>query len=437
MFGVSAVSRVRQALDAAHASQGSLNAFTFIDDDRAMQRAEQIDARVQAGEYAGPLAGVPIGLKDLIDQAGCTTTCGSAFYRHEAETTAPAIARLEEAGAVIIGRTGLHEWAFGFSSENPHFGPVRNPWDPSTSTGGSSGGSGAAVAAGVTPISIGTDTGGSVRVPAGLCGCFGLKTTHGRVPLEGVYPLVSSLDTVGPLADSIDNLEQAFRAMADEQQPLPTDFGALRIGIPQPWYEMSPTDDEVAAGFEEALDRLKELGHQVHPLQLPDAYPPGLIWEAIAEEVTDVHARFLAEGKPYGEDVAERIRDAQRVGSAQTLKAREWQSMIRSRFSDAFETVDFLVTPTVPVMRKEIGNDMLGGHHYRKVLSWFTALGNQTLNPSIAVPLTGSGSPPVSIQLMSPANSELKLLGFGRALESHGAIGFRVAPSGLSSLERQ
>ena len=160
MFGVSAVSRVQQALDAAHASQASLNAFTFIDDDGALQRAEQIDARIQAGEYAGPLAGVPIGLKDLIDQAGRTTTCGSAFYRYEAETTAPAIKRLEEAGAVIIGRTGLHEWAFGFSSENPHFGPVRNPWDPSTSTGGSSGGSGAAVAAGITPISIGTDTGG-------------------------------------------------------------------------------------------------------------------------------------------------------------------------------------------------------------------------------------------------------------------------------------
>ena len=133
---------------------------------------------------------MPIGLKDLIDQEGQITTCGSAFYRHQAITSAAAVARLEQAGAVIIGRTGLHEWAYGFSSENPHFGPVRNPWNTQNSTGGSSGGSGAAVAAAITPISIGTDTGGSVRVPAAMCGTFGLKVTYNRIPLDGVFPLV-------------------------------------------------------------------------------------------------------------------------------------------------------------------------------------------------------------------------------------------------------
>ncbi len=126
------------------------------------------------------------------------------------------MSRLEAAGAVVIGRTGLHEFAFGFSSENPHFGPVRNPWDPDTSPGGSSGGSAAAVAAGITPVAIGTDTGGSVRVPAALCGCFGLKVTHGRIPLDGVFPLATTVDTVGPLADSIDALDSSYRAMSGD-----------------------------------------------------------------------------------------------------------------------------------------------------------------------------------------------------------------------------
>ena len=141
--------------------------------------------------------------------------------------------------AVIIGRTGLHEWAYGFSSENPHFGPVRNPWNTQNSTGGSSGGSGAAVAAAITPISIGTDTGGSVRVPAAMCGTFGLKVTYNRIPLDGVFPLVPSLDTVGPLANSIDNLELAYRAMSADTEPEP-ELRPLRFGVPQPWYDLSP-----------------------------------------------------------------------------------------------------------------------------------------------------------------------------------------------------
>ena len=159
---MSASARIEEALDAAHATQATVNAFTEIDDEGARSQAAAVDD----ARSSGPLAGVPIGLKDLIDQAGHVTTAGSVFYRHQATVSAPVVSRLEEAGAVIVGRTGLHEFAFGFSSENPHFGPVRNPWDTATSTGGSSGGSAAAVAAGITPVAIGTDTGGSVRVPA-------------------------------------------------------------------------------------------------------------------------------------------------------------------------------------------------------------------------------------------------------------------------------
>ena len=424
MHGVSAVSRVRQALEMAHASQPEINAFTLIDDERALERAAGIDATIQRGEYAGPLAGVPVALKDLINQEGHTTTCGSAFYREEASTSATCVQRLEDAGAVIIGRTGLHEFAFGFSSENPHFGPVRNPWDTATSPGGSSGGSAASIAVGITPIAIGTDTGGSVRVPAALCGTFGLKVTHGRIPLDGVFPLVSSVDTVGPLADSIDNIDISYRVMSEDDTPEPEPTG-LRFGIPQPWVEDAPFSGDVAIEFEKAAIAIRDLGHEVTDIPMPEVTVPGEIWNAIAAEVTDVHREFRLAGKPYGDDVAQRLDDAEVVTPEQTAVAHQWQLMLRDRFDQALQQVDFLLTPATPAMRKEIGNDMIGGHHYRKVISYFSALVNQSLHPAIAAPLLGSGSPPFSIQVIGGMNREVDLIAVGRSLEGAGLVGFK------------
>lgn len=424
---MSAVSRVQQALDAANATQPTLNAFTQIDDERALACAAEIDVSVENGDDARPLAGIPVGLKDLFDHRGRVTTCGSAFYRHEATSSATAVERLERAGAVIVGRTGLHEFAFGFSSENPHFGPVRNPWDPTTSPGGSSGGSGAAVAATITPIAIGTDTGGSVRVPAALCGCFGLKVTHGRIPLDGVFPLVPSIDTVGPLADSIVNLDIAYRVLSGDNTAKPA-RSPLRIGVPQPWYDEAPMDHQVDSAFTTAIEQLTELGHDVHPLQVPDVLPGREIIFAIAEEITDVHRAFRAEGLPYGDDVAARLEDCESVTADESAAGRTWQHMVRSRFADAFETVDLLITPTVPVMRKVIGVDTIGDLHHVVVLSWFTSLVNHALHPAIALPLLGAGTPPVSLQAIGRRGSEPTLLGFGRELERRGMVGF-VSPT--------
>jgi aspartyl-tRNA(Asn)/glutamyl-tRNA(Gln) amidotransferase subunit A len=423
---VFAVERIQVALAEAHRTQASLNVFTQIDDERAMARAAEIDVSVESGEEPGPLNGVPVGLKDLIDHQGRVTTCGSAFYRVQASGSAPAVERLEAAGAVIVGRTGLHEFAFGFSSENPHFGPVRNPWDPATSPGGSSGGSGAAVAAGITPVAIGTDTGGSIRVPAALCGCYGLKVTHGRISLEGVFPLVPSVDTVGPLANSVENLDIAYRVLSGDPSVAPSP-DHLRIGIPQPWTDDAPMDDEVDAEFTLATQHLAELGHEVVTVHLPEVLPGREIILAIAEEVTDVHREFRAQRLPYGEDVAARLEDCETVTPEESQTGRAWQHLLRGRFADVFETVDLLVTPTVPVMRKVIGVDTIGDLHYRAVLSWFTALVNHTLHPALAMPLVDSGAPPVSLQAIGPMGSETGLLGFGRALESAGLVGFTPA----------
>jgi len=424
--GPTVIERVRQSLDLARDSQDTLNAFTQIDDEKALARAAELEELLASGASPGPLTGVPVGLKDLIDHSGRLTTCGSAFYRREATITAPVVERLEDAGAVIVGRTGLHEFAFGFSSENPHFGAVRNPWDPATSPGGSSGGSAVAVAAGMTPVAIGTDTGGSVRVPAALCGCFGLKVTHGRIPLGGVFPLVPSIDTVGPMADSIANLEIAYRVMSGDETPEPAP-ARLRIGIPQPWYDDAPMDQTVDAAFNLTREHLADLGHEVIPTQLPDVMPGREIILAIAEEVTEVHREFRAQGLPYGDDVAARLQDCERVTTEESVTGRVWQQMIRSRFADAFATVDLLLSPTVPVLRKVIGVDKIGDLHYRAVLSWFTALVNHTLHPALALPLLGSEVPPASIQAIGALGSEAKLIGFGRQLESAGVVGFRPA----------
>jgi aspartyl-tRNA(Asn)/glutamyl-tRNA(Gln) amidotransferase subunit A len=410
----------------AAVSQSRLNAFMTIDGEEALRRAEKIDERIARGEYAGPLAGVPIGLKDLVNQAGHTTTCGSAFYREEATVSAPCVQRLESAGAIVIGRTGLHEFAFGFSSENPHFGAVRNPWDTATSPGGSSGGSAAAVAAGITPIALGTDTGGSVRVPAALCGTFGLKVTHGRISLDGVFPLVSSIDTVGPLANSIENIDLSYRAMSGDNTPEP-EVGPVRFGIPQPWFGGAYFSEDVLAAFEEAVDDLRGLGHEVDQITLPDVELPGEMWNAIAGEAIEVHRVFRSEGRPYGADVAQRLDDAEVVTGEEVVSAIRWQQMIRNRFASALTKVDYLLTPTSPAMRKEIGNDLIDGHHYRKVISYFTAIVNHSLHPAMAMPLAGSGAPPVSIQLIGPAGGEAALIGLGRSLERSELVGFTPA----------
>ena len=424
---MSAVDRVERALAAAHNGQTTLNIFTHLDDEAAMDRAGAIDATAGDGVPAGALSGVPIGLKDLIDHEGRVTTAGSAFYRHEADRSSPVVSRLEAAGAVVIGRTGLHEFAFGFSSENPHFGPVRNPWDLDTSPGGSSGGSAAAVAAGMTPVAIGTDTGGSVRVPAALCGCFGLKVTHGRVPLDGIFPLATTVDTVGPLADSIDALDSSYRAMSGDTAREPR-REKLRVGVPEPWTSAAPMAAEVAGAFEETVRALEGLGHQVADIEMPGVLPAPELIDAIAGEVAEVHRRFREEDLPYGADVARRVDDCLDTGPDRIDAGRAWQAMIRRQFAAAFERVDLLITPTTPVMHKIIGEDMIGDRHYRAVLSWFTALVNHALHPAIALPLAGTGAPPVSLQAIGPLGSETSLIDFGRTLEESGLVGFIPAP---------
>jgi len=251
--------------------------------------------------------------------------------------------------------------------------------------------------------------------------------THGRISLDGVFPLVGSIDTVGPLADSIENLDLAYRAMSSDPTPEP-DPTPVRLGVPQPWNENSPMGDGIAGEFERAVTALRDIGHEVHSIDMPDVEPSIQLWNSIAEEVRMVHSEFRQERQRYGPDVARRLEDADQVTEEDGDKAKVWQEMIRTRFSDALKTVDFLITPTVPVRRKVIGEDGIGDRHYRAVLSYFSALVNHSLHPAIALPLLNSGAPPASLQVIGSPSSESALIAFGRALETQELVGFEPSP---------
>lgn len=445
---VSAVELVSACVEAAQRSQDRINAFTRILGDEALWGARRIDDALARGDDPGPLAGVPIVVKDLIDQAGIPTTSGSSFPVAPATTTAPAIARLEAAGAIVIGRTGLHEFAFGFSSENHWFGPVRNPWDPATSPGGSSGGSAAAVAAGVVAAALGTDTGGSVRVPAALCGVVGLKVSHGRVPLTGVFPLAPSFDTVGPIAASVADAGLLYETMAGHDPADPWSLPAprrgvpdaravagVRFGIPRPWVDR-PVDPDVASAWRHFLAAVSDAGAEIVEFTLPEFEFPGLVTEAMYPEVAAIHRkRFAVAPERYGDEVRSRIALTLDADMNGYLEGMAWRRRMREAAVAAMQTCDVLVTPSVAAMRKVIGVDTIdiGGAqvNYRGALSCFSSLVNQTGLPALSMPVAMPGSPPPSIQVIGPMWSEAELLGLGLGLEAAGIVAVATPPETL------
>lgn len=437
---------VEHYLEVAERLNPELNAFVEIDRAGALERADAVDAGLRAGSPAGPLCGVPIALKDLIDHAGRVTTAGSAFYRHRATRSATVVRRLEAAGAVIIGRTGLHEFAFGFSSENPWFGPVRNPWDRDLSPGGSSGGSAAAVAAGMSAGAIGTDTGGSVRVPAALCGVVGLKVTHGAIPVTGVFPVAGSLDTVGPMTATVGDARLLYQAMRgfdptddpwsarapDSPDRVPR-LRDLRIGVPAGWLATAPTSAATHRSFDRFCDRLRSVGARVERVEAPGLLPDPTYMSVVAGEVAGVHREWFDDpDKAYGADLEVRLGAAMEVTIDLYTEAMRRRAALQQAAGEALRQHDLLLTPAVGHSRKTIGNDTIDvdgePYFYRDVLNGYSSLVNLIGCPAIALPTTDPGAPPPSVQLLAPWWGENLLLGVGEALERAGLIRTGLAP---------
>jgi len=408
----------------------TINAFITVMHDSALAEARSAETEINAGNWRGPLHGIPIGLKDLIDTAGVKTTCGSALFKDRVPTEDAYIVQLlKHAGAVLIGKQNMQEFAYGGTSTSSYFGPVHNPLDTDRIAGGSSGGSAAAVATDMCFAAIGTDTGGSVREPAAFCGIVGLKPTYGRVSVRGVFPLSASLDHVGPLCRDVRDTALMLQAIAGYDKldttcvdwPVDSYTDALtetirpRIGIVRrPFFD--DLDQEIATAIDEALKQINNnLATDVLEIDLPET--PTAVQ---APEVYALHAKcFTATPDLYLPWIRERLKQAAAVELVTYIKARQHLDRLRRSIDDVFTNVDFLITPTTPVPPITIREalDMSpdpAGELWLRNTRPFNAYGLPTI--SIPCGFTKAGLP-IGLQISSAHFSEAKLLSFAFAYE--------------------
>jgi aspartyl-tRNA(Asn)/glutamyl-tRNA(Gln) amidotransferase subunit A len=407
-----------------------LNAFITVLREQAEREAARAEQELAAGQSRGPLHGLPISLKDLYDTAGVRTTGGAKILADRVpQQDCTVTRRLREAGAVIVGKTNLHEFAFGVTSANPHFGPVRNPWAPDRVPGGSSGGSGAAVAAGMGAASLGSDTGGSIRIPAALCGITGLKPTYGRVSRAGVLPLAWSLDHAGPMTRTVEDAALVLQTIAgydpadpaSSRAPVPNfraelqdGIRGLRFGVPRRYFytELSP---DVEGAVEAALAELERLGARRVDTELSYIdYALDAMESIILPEAVSVHLQWLRERRAdYGEDVRDRLLAALAIPAVQYVDGQRVRRLIAQGFSEALRQVDVLVTPTTAIPAPPAA-----GFRDPRLLTRFTAPINLTGLPACAVPCGFSTEGlPLSIQIIGRAFDEATVLRFAWAYE--------------------
>jgi aspartyl-tRNA(Asn)/glutamyl-tRNA(Gln) amidotransferase subunit A len=356
-----------------------------------------------------PAPGTPVAIKDLLDTAGLVTTYGSAlFLDHVPEQTATAVARLEAAGYSVAGKTNLHEFAYGISSQNPHFGTVPNPEYPGRLAGGSSGGSAAAVAAGDVELALGTDSGGSIRIPAAWCGVVGFKPTYDLVPADGCFPLAPSYDHVGPIASTVEGCAGLMRALAPALEPVELEsLGELRVGFA--WLDQ--VDPLVRARVEEALELFPNRAPIDFPLNDPAEY------RLFMREVADVHRGLFPErADEYGENVRGKIERCTQVTDEQVEAARRLRADYRDRCDEAAQEIDLLLTPTMAFVAPPADVDELAIRERGISLTFpFDSLGW----PALALPCgQAEDGLPASVQLVGPPGADGLVLAAGELLAS-------------------
>lgn len=406
----------------------SLNAFITVLADRAVDAARRADRDRRAGVDRGPLHGVPVSVKDLIDVAGVPTTAASRVRRGSvAGKTAPVVERLERAGAVIVGKCNLHEFAYGTTSDDSAYGPVRHPRDPSRSPGGSSGGSAVGVATGMCAASIGTDTGGSVRIPAAVCGLVGLKPTVGELSCAGVVPLSWSLDHVGPLTHTVEDAALLFDVMRGTTAPEgsePARPAGLRLGIPRAYF-LEVLQDTVRARFDEVVARLQALGSRIEDVWIPHAADAGPVYFHIqAPEASTYHAEALDRAADaYTPGVRIRLEAGRYLLAEDYVRARRGRAVLRREVDAALEACDALLLPTVPILAPPLGAATVpvGGRDepVRGVMLRLTQLFNVTGHPAISLPVEpDEGELPCGVQLVGRRNATHRLLDVARTCEA-------------------
>lgn len=430
---ISPVEITQQCLSRIEKLNPALNAFITVLSESALGEARAAETEILKGEWRGPLHGVPIALKDLIDTAGVRTTAGSALYAERLPgEDAEVVRRLRQAGAIILGKNNLHEFAYGASSLVSHFGDMHNPWDLGRITGGSSGGSAAAVTAGLAYAAIGTDTAGSIREPAALCGCVGIKPTYGRVSSRRVIPLSASLDHVGPLTATVADAAIVLQAVAgydaadlatadvpvsDYVSAMNEEAKSLRVGVPRAYF-FDELDSEVASAIDHALRGIGTMVADVREVSLEVSTDRSVQ----AAESYAFHAENIAKHSDlYQAETLRRIRTGENIPAAEYIQRRSELGQARRNIRAVFAEVDLLVTPTTPMPAPAIA-DLRANPEALRPAELKLLRNTRPFNvwglPAISVPcgFTQSGLP-IGLQIVGPHWREDLVLRLAHAYE--------------------
>jgi AtzE family amidohydrolase len=419
----------------------ALNCFTHVRTQGALDDAARIDERLAAGKDVGPLAGVPFAVKNLFDVDGLTTLAGSKIFaeRPPATRDAAAVAALRRAGAVLVGALNMDEFAFGFTCENAHYGPTRNPHDLSRVPGGSSGGSAAAVAAGLVPLTLGSDTNGSIRVPAAFCGIFGLKPTYGRVSRAGVALFASSLDHVGPFARSVSDLAAAFDAIQgpDAADPVCSEapvvpcaphigreIEGLRLAVVDGHFARNATDEALAV-----VGPVAKALRVTRRVEIPEAHRARAAAMVItAAEGANLHlADLRSRAKDFDATTRDRFLAGALLPATAYAQAQRFRAWYRARVAALFQEVDVLLAPTTPWVAPLIGAPRLATVDGAEVVARaHSGVFTQPLSfiglPVMSVPVTVAGPLPLGVQLIAAPFREAVLFRVAARLEADGVV---------------
>ena len=431
---ISPVELLEATLQRIEALNPKLNAFITIAGEQARDAARKAEREILRKRYRGPLYGIPIALKDNIETEGLRTTAGSKILADFVpDEDAVVVRALRRAGAIIVGKTNLHEFAYGITTENPHYGPARNPWDLERVAGGSSGGSAVAVATGMAFAALGTDTGGSIRIPASLCGIVGLKPTYGRVSCRGVIPLSRSLDHVGPLVRSAADAALLLEVLSDTRHPFHSPFSTrksstrtsrraklrkITFGRPSEFF-FDRVNAEVQSAIDAAMNHFERAGARVTEISLPSAAKWGeagtQIALAEARRYHESQGYYPMRAEEYGDDVRQRLEQGATVRAIDYLQAMETRRSAASEFDAAFGRADVIVAPATPVAATRIGESLVKIRGEEETVRYamvrLSRPANLSGNPALSIPSgwTKNGLP-IGLQLIGKRWDERTLL---------------------------
>lgn len=435
---LSPVELTKEILEFAEKSQPVINSYMEFYREEALENAKQVEKEIQDGNYKGMFHGIPLALKDNLYFKDKISTMSSKIHKDfVSDYDATVVEKLRDSGVIYTGKLSMHEYAWGITNNNPHYGPVKNPWDLSKIPGGSSGGSGAAVASGASVASLGTDTAGSIRIPSSACGIVGLKPTHGRVSKYGCYPLAWTLDHIGPMTKTVKDAAAMLEIISgfDHRDPtcvnapvenyvsqLTGDVKGLVIGVNEDYF-FNNVDTDVEAAVRGQIQSLVDRGARVEVVSIPSLrYAEWAELITSLSEASTIHHNDL-QNRPhdFGKDIRLLFELGELPTAVDYLQAQQVRRQIKQEFNQAFQKVDVIITPTLPIVVNNIGEDLadLNGEKVDLInnIIRFTGPSNLTGLPTLTVPAGFKGHLPIGIQIIGPAFKEGRILNVGYAIE--------------------